>query len=67
VATSSPTARYSAWIVINELSTKGPNLIAKETKVSEEFIEQSPSYSDSPKDKSEEPDEDDQQYHQHDL
>ena len=36
-------------------------------KVSEEFIEQSPSYSDSPEDSSEEPDEDDQEYHQHGL
>ena len=37
-------------------------------KVSEEFIEQSRSYSDSPEDSSEEPDdEDDQEYHQHGL
>jgi hypothetical protein len=36
-------------------------------KISEEFIEQSPSYSDSPEDSSEEPDEDDQEYHQHGL
>jgi hypothetical protein len=35
--------------------------------VSEEFREQSPSYLDSPEDSSEEPDKDDQQYHQHDL
>ena len=35
-------------------------------KVSEEFIEQSLSYSVSPEDSSEEPDEDDQEYHQHD-
>jgi hypothetical protein len=36
-------------------------------KVSEEFIEQSPSYSDSPEDSSEESDDDaDQAYHQHD-
>lgn len=35
--------------------------------VSEEFIEQSRSYSDSPEDSSEEPDEDDQEYHQHGL
>ena len=35
-------------------------------KVSEEFIEQSRSYSDSPEDSNEEPDEDDQEYHQHD-
>ena len=35
-------------------------------KVSEEFIEQSPSYSDSPEDSSEESDDDeDQEYHQH--
>jgi len=36
-------------------------------KVSKEFIEQSRSYSDSPEDSSEEPDEDDQEYHQHGL
>jgi hypothetical protein len=37
-------------------------------KVSEEFIEQSPSYSDSPEDSSEEADDDeDQAYHEHDL
>jgi len=37
-------------------------------KVSEEFIEQSRSYSDTPEDSSEEPsDEDDQEYHQHGL
>ena len=36
-------------------------------KVSEEFIEQSRSYSDSPEDSNEEPDEDDQEYHQHGL
>ena len=36
-------------------------------KISKEFLEQSPSYSDSPEGSSEEPDEDDQQYHQHDL
>jgi hypothetical protein len=36
-------------------------------KVSEEFIEQSRSYPDSPEDSSEEPDEDDQEYHQHGL
>ena len=36
-------------------------------KVSEEFIEQSRSYSDSPEDSREEPDEDDQEYHQHGL
>ena len=37
-------------------------------KVSEEFIEQSPSYSDSPEDSSEESDDDeDQEYHQHGL
>ena len=36
-------------------------------KVSEEFIEQSPSYSDSPEESSEESDDDeDQEYHQHD-
>jgi hypothetical protein len=35
-------------------------------KVSEEFMEQSRSYSDSPEDSREEPDEDDQEYHQHD-
>jgi hypothetical protein len=37
-------------------------------KVSEEFIEQSPSYSDSPEDSNEEADDDeDQAYHEHDL
>ena len=37
-------------------------------KVSEEFIEQSPSYSDSPEDSIEEADDDeDQAYHEHDL
>ncbi len=36
-------------------------------KVSEEFIEQSRSYPDSPEDSIEEPDEDDQEYHQHGL
>jgi hypothetical protein len=36
-------------------------------QVSEEFLEQSRSYSDSPEDSSEEPDEDDQEYHQHGL
>jgi hypothetical protein len=36
-------------------------------EVSVEFIQQSRSYSDSPKDSSEEPDEDDQEYHQHGL
>jgi hypothetical protein len=36
-------------------------------KVSEEFIEQSLSYLDSPEDSREEPDEDDQEYHQHGL
>ena len=36
--------------------------------VSEEFMEQSPSYRDSPEDSNEEPiEEDDQQYHQHNL
>ena len=36
-------------------------------KVSEEFIEQSPSYSDSPEDSTEESnDDEDQEYHQHD-
>jgi hypothetical protein len=35
--------------------------------VSKEFTEQSRSYSDSPEDSSEEPDEDDQEYHQHGL
>ena len=35
--------------------------------VSEEFIEQSRSYSDFPEDSNEEPDEDDQEYHQHGL
>ena len=34
-------------------------------KFSEEFIEQSRSYSESPEDLREEPDEDDQEYHQH--
>jgi hypothetical protein len=37
-------------------------------KVSEEFIEQSPSYSESPEDSNEEADDDeDQAYHEHDL
>jgi len=37
-------------------------------KVSEEFIEQSPSYSDSPEDSNEEADDDeDQEYEEHDL
>ena len=36
-------------------------------KFSEEFLEQSSSYADSPEDSSEQPDEDDQQYHQHGL
>lgn len=36
-------------------------------KVSEEFTEQSRSYPDSPEDSNEEPDEDDQEYHQHGL
>jgi hypothetical protein len=36
--------------------------------ISEEFMEQSPAYSDSPEYSSEDPDQaDDQQYHQHDL
>ena len=36
-------------------------------EVSVEFLQQSRSYSDSPEDSSEEPDEDDQEYHQHGL
>ena len=36
-------------------------------KVSEEFIEQSRSYSASPENSNEEPDEDEQEYHQHGL
>ncbi len=35
-------------------------------RVSEEFIEQSPSYSDSPEDSSEESDDEEQEYHLHD-
>ena len=34
-------------------------------QVSEEFIGQSPSFADSPEDSQEEPDDDDQEYHQH--
>ena len=59
---------FREYISRDDPSVKLVLLGRKYTKmVSEEFMEQSPSYSDSSEDSSEEPDEDNQEYHQHGL